>query len=404
MERTNFVTKLISVILFAAFAVYFCVYAFRYFSNPYSTTAAVSYTVGDKYLVSGIIIREESLFTTGESYVSIKAREGQKVAAGESVATAYSSENQQELDEQIAQLTTEIEQLEKYARSQRNSQDTFSRDSTVKSAIMELNYALGRGELGNLEESVTALRSVIFSGESGETSARISQLQAQVDSLRSQLGSAGKSISIDSSGIFSTHVDGFEDVSPSDLMDITASQLGGLIDRGAVAGNPDTLGKLALGFKWYFAAVVPEESAKKLSAILEGDEPTIEVQLVGIGASPYKMTVERVDMDDNCVVILSCNYALGEVLSARTTEAEIIYSVITGIRVPCDAIYEDEDGNKYIFTEKAMQAEQHYIKILFEYDDYCLVESSDMDKNTLRDGAEIIVNAKNLYDGKVIAS
>lgn len=404
MERTNFATKIISGILFAALAIYFCVYAFRYFSDPYSTTTAVSYTVGDSYLVSGIIVRQESLFTTDESFVSITAQEGQKVAAGEPVAVAYSSESQQELDQQISQLTDEIEQLEKYAEA-KSSQETVTQDSTVKSTIMEMNYALGRGGLGSLEESVTVLRSLIFSGDLEETSSKVGQLQSQVDTLKSQLGSAGTAISIDSSGIFSTNVDGYEGVTPSDIDSITASRLSDLIG-GAGAYDSSALGKLATGFKWYFAALVPQEEAEKLKNILDNGGSTVEAQLTGIGTTAYEMTIERVDTDmgDECVVVLSCNYALGETLSARITEAEIIYSVKTGIRVPSEAVYQDEEGDHYIFTEKAMQAEQHYIDILYEYGDYCLVESSELDTNTLREGAEIIVNAKNLYDGKVIAS
>lgn len=405
MERTNFVTKLISGILFAAFAVYICVYAFKYFSDPYSTTTAVSYTMGDLYRVSGIIIRQESLFTTDESYVTITAKEGQKVAAGEPVATAYGSESQQKLDQQISQLTDEIDQLEKYAKVRSGSQETVTQESTVKSTIMEMNYALGRGELSSLEESVTILRSLLFSGDFEETSSKIAELQSQADTLKGQLGSAGKAISIDSAGIFSTNVDGYEGVVPTALDSITASELSDLIG-GAGSRNSGALGKLATGLKWYFAAVVPGEKAEKLSGILDEGGSSVEAQLSGIGTATYKMTIERVDkgMGDECVVVLSCNYALGETLSARITEADIIFSVKTGIKTPREAIYQDEEGNYYIFTEKAMQAEQHYINIIYEYGDYCLVESSESDTNALREGAEIIVNAKNLYDGKVIAS
>lgn len=406
MERTNFVTKLISVILFAALAVYFCVYVFNYFAVPYSTTPAVVYTVGDSHSAQGIIVRRESLFATGESYVTITAGEGQKVAAGYPVATSYRSEGDQMLAEQISELEVEIEQLQKYADTEVRLQSGAHEEATIRDAIMEMNYDVSRDELSGIDEKVIVVRSLIFSGDKEKTNSRIAYLQSQADTLKGQLGAAGMAISIDSSGLFSLKVDGYENITPSDINTMTASDLNALLKRSE-SPEANALGKLATGIDWYLAMVVPEEEAQKLQDVLDSEKAkkTVEVDLAGISTGTFEMSIERVDMSggDDSIVVLSCNYALGETLSARVVEAEIIYSSETGIRVPQDAVYMDEDGNAYVYTETVMQAELHYVDILFEYDHYFLIKSSDLDRAKLREGSEIIIDGEDLYDGKVMA-
>lgn len=399
MERTNYVTKVISVILFAALAVYFCVYAYKSIVDPYTTMTAVTYTMGDSSRASGIIVRQESLFTTDESYVSINKDEGQKVAAGEAVATAYSTEEQMKLAQEISQLTIELEQLEKY--SAKNSTEGVTADSAIKSSIMEMNYALSNGDLDGLEEYIINLRSLVFSGDTEETSEKVSMLKSNLDTLKGKLNTSGKSISIDSSGIFSANVDGYENITPADLDSMSASQLKELISGNGISKS-NALGKLATGINWYLALIVSKEEAKNLLEIKEAGG-TVEVELSGVGTTTYNMSIDRVDGDSECIAILSCNNSLGETLSERVVEADIIHSSQTGIRVLKEAVYQDDEGNYCVYTEKAMQAELHYVTILAEDGDYYLVESSDKDTEVLREGSKIIVKASNLYDGKVIA-
>lgn len=407
MKRNNFVTGLISVLIFVALAVYFCVYIYQYVINPYSTETAISYTVGESYNAEGIIVREESLFSTSESYVTLSARDGDKVAAGSPVATAFSTSSQQALADQIYQMDLEITQLEKSAQLEELSQQDVSRDLAIKEGIMELNYSLARGEMDTLEENAVTLKTLVLSVDEGGTSAAVARLKSEMKSLQGQLGSSGTQITSSASGIFSSNVDGYEDITPSSLDSITAASIQSLISDEE-AGDTSATGKLVEGIKWYFAAVLPYEEAEKLSVLQsqanEGESAAVAVQMTGVSVSNLNMTIERVDMSESgdCVVILSCNYALGDTLGTRITEAEIVYTSYTGIRVSKEAVYLDDENNAYVFTEKALLAEQHYVTIIHEMNDYYLVKPSEEDTDPIREGSEIIVRARDLYDGKVI--
>lgn len=408
MKRNNFVLGLISVVMFLALGTYFCVYIFGYFNNNYSTETAISYTVGQSYSGKGLIVREETLLTTNEAFVTLNAADGEKVPAGSAVATAYSTASQQSLADQINQIDLEITQLQSSLELEELDKGEITRGTVIKQRIMQMNYAIARNETDSVGENIVALKSLLISVNQEETSSMIAKLISERNDLQAELGSAGKAITSDNSGIFSSIIDGFESVSPSTLDNISAENLKSLISGGK-SGDSAATGKLVTGIKWYFAAVLPSSEAEKLSALKaqaeNGTSPSVEALIGGIGSGEaLEMTIERADTLENgeCVVVLSCNNSLGDTLSARITECEIIYESYTGIRVSKEAVRTNEDGEKYIYTEKALQAEMHIVEIVYEQDGYYLVKSDAGDNNPLLEGAKIIVEATDLYDGKVI--
>lgn len=403
MKRTNFVIKLVSAMLFTALAVYLVVYIFTVYTNQYNTVPAISYTVELSYSVDGIIVRDESLITTSHDIVSVTAAEGEKLGVGQAVAYSYESKQAMERSARIAQLELEISELEAGAQNDGSLEDSATLETSIKSSIIDMNSALNGGDIGAVSEIGIALKSRIFS-EEGTAQTRLNTLQGELDALKAEVGSSsgGGAVNTDISGIFSSNVDGYEYLSIDALTELSASDILSLKDAEAT-GDTGAIGKMVSGTTWYFATVVPAGEAEKLREIVSDGSAVLEVFVDRLDSRTITMTIEQVgdEEEDGCVVLLSCDRLLGDTLQTRLTGAEIIYNSYSGLRVSKDAVYTDDEGNTYVYTETGMQAIQRYVEIIYEYGDYCLVKAVD-DSSALKAGNNVIVSGKDLYDGKVI--
>ena len=199
------------------------------------------------------------------------------------------------------------------------------------------------------------------------------------------------------SGIFSQTLDGFEHVSPLDLNDITPSRLGELF---ASSVNVSGAGKLVTDFKWYFAATMSLEDVIPLSAGRQ-----MPIQFSGAYTAKLDMLVERVGRreDGMCVVLFLSDRNIGDIAPLRELSADIVYNVVSGIRIPKEAVHLDNDGTTYVFLQTGARAERVDIEILLEAGDNYLVRDGIEAGTPLRAGSTIIVKANNLFDGKLVA-
>ena len=88
---------------------------------------------------------------------------------------------------------------------------------------------------------------------------------------------------------------------------------------------------------------------------------------------------------------------MADVLSMRYQDAELVLSEEEGLRIPRQSLHVDEQGRACVYVQTALLAEKKLVQIQRDFDDYYMVTSS-----TLRAGDQVIVSAKNLYEGKVV--
>ena len=93
---------------------------------------------------------------------------------------------------------------------------------------------------------------------------------------------------------------------------------------------------------------------------------------------------------------------MSETSALRRQTVDLIREQYSGIRIPKQALRVDENGQNGVYCLVGVQAQFKEVNIIHEYDDYFIVEQNSDDAYSLHVGDEIIVNAKDLYDGKVI--
>jgi putative membrane fusion protein len=409
MKRTDTFTKITAALLFTAIVAYIGVYIARSMSNSVQTAPAVVSTIRDTGPAVGIIIRDELVIESDKENIDITAAEGERVAKGAVVAMAYGSDGALARASRIRELELEIQRAETLLGSLSTAEDLSARDAAVRSAVLELSAAVARHELADLDRRCLSLKSLVFrQGNETMTQGKLESLKSELAGLKASYSPDTVEITAQSSGVFSRILDGFEHLEAGSVSGFSPSRLRELMDDRREV-SPKSIGKLVCSFDWHFAAIMPEEDAERLQ---EGRSARLE--LGRYYSEPVTARVADIGPSEKGerVVLFNCSQALAETLAMRQVSAEVLFDEYSGIRVPKKAVHVEEDGSLYVYTLTGMLVEKKYVDIVYEAEDYYLMEavpppgtSADAVVDTssfLREGNEIIVSGKKLYDGKVL--
>ena len=131
------------------------------------------------------------------------------------------------------------------------------------------------------------------------------------------------------------------------------------------------------------------------------------------------VTVSHIGPEENgrCVVVFEGKSYLPQLTLLRQQSAQVVWDSAEGIRVPKEALRidtrttENEDGTTTesrvtgVYCVVGMEARFKPVEVVYSGDGFVLVRSaaaSDQESLRLRPGDEIIISAKDLYDGKVV--
>ena len=222
--------------------------------------------------------------------------------------------------------------------------------------------------------------------------------------------------------LFSAVVDGYESVlTPDSLSALTPSALNKL----SPAEIPANTGKLILGDNWYYVGVVSAQEAQTLQTRQNrlGTGESLSLRFTKNVDRDLSVTLLSVGAEENgrCVVTFQGNTYLQELTLLRRQSAEIILDTTDGLRVPLAALRvatqtvtekdpeTEETASKEVnvtgvYCVSGAKARFKPVEVLLTGDDYAVVRSAgSTEKLRLRPGDEIIVAARDLYDGKVVS-
>ena len=238
---------------------------------------------------------------------------------------------------------------------------------------------------------------VIQNTEINTTEVDLNLVNTQLQSLKQSALSDTSVITATSPGLFSSAPDGYEYITPDMLSGLTPSQLQTLEESPQELAD-NVRGKMASSFEWYFAANVSSTDAGRLEV---GEIATLDFGRYCSNLLSAKVISISSSSGEECTIVFRCTQATSEMLSVRLATAEIVFDAHEGIRVPKQAALSDESGS-YVYTLTGMQAEKKYITIVWETEEYFLADVSQ-DAASLREGNDIILTTKGLYDGKIMS-
>lgn len=420
MKQGRPLITLVIALMAAALAVYFGIYAFNAFNDPYDTTLVYPYTANDSVELDGLIIREEEVFPTQAGILEVTRAEGEKVGVGQEVARFYRDVQAQSDQTQIQALELEIELLE-YSAVQGSDVESAARlDEDILQSIAALRAAYALGDLAELEDQVLTVKSGVlkrgYTYGDGVTAAQLAeQLQAlrgQLAAMQAQSASATTRIRTSRSGVYSNLVDGYESlIGPDSSLQLTPSSLEALLDV-PVKEDPSSPGKLISSDRWQLAAVLPADSARRLS---QGGTATLRFS--GDFSRDIQMHVDQIspETEGQSVVIFSTDRYLAQTTLLRRQTVELIFDSWSGLRIPKTALHlveehqEDKESGQITTVSRlgvyglvAGRTEFKEVTIVTEGSDYYVVRPVGTGRKVLRAGDEIITRAVGLQDGLLL--
>lgn len=409
MKSTSLSTKLITILLLLAVAAYFGVQGYQYATDPETTAIVYRYRSEQSIAVRGYVVRTEQIVDCGETLIELKHSEGERVGAGDTVATVYRSADALKATQELETLRAQAEQLT-YARSAANDAETALKlDSDIREQIIAVRAAFESGSYSALDTLGDKLRTTVLKREyaysgSEDLSARLDELNAQISALSAAVSGGTTRITAPVSGAYSAVADGYESVlTPEALETMTPSALAAVTPQSVST----TVGKLCEGTRWYFAANVNEADA---AAFKEGQRLTLRMAS-GVDFD-LPVTVMRVSAAENgkCLIVTESDQYLSYVTLLREQNAELILEEYEGLRIPKNALRVDENGESGVYCRVGRVAYFKPVRIVYQGSDYCLVEPGELSVTaesqialfTLRANDEVIISAGELYNGKVV--
>lgn len=419
MKESTLATKLMIAVLCVGVLLYLGLSFLASFQEEIVTTTAYEYAVDVGKSSRAIIVREETLLSGSGSYVDLTLSEGEKAAAGSTVALVYSDPSTLDTLHQIRTLEAELEQMRHALQSGTQSVDSSKLDQQVVNSIVSLRCLTANGDLSQLESSVLNLRTMVFQRDYayGNTLAAqqmadlISDKETTLASLQRSLDRTAYTITAPASGVFSGEVDGYEDlITPDMLGDLTVDELDKLLDR-SVPDRTNAAGKIITDSTWYLCALF--DGANDMNFTLGR---TYNVTFSHDFYGTVGMKLERIETGAaGTMLILSARTHLADTTLLRVQTVDITVDRLEGIRIPRKALrvetreVENEDGttskvNVYgVYTVVGSQAEWQSVKVLHTGETFYLVKPADEEAaGRLRAGDSVILSSSGLYNGKVI--
>ena len=418
MKNSSFGTKCLLLAVTLGVLAYFGIQGLQYLGDPLTTTLAYNYQVEEGMDLSGYVVRREQVLADEASgLLRLQRSEGEKVGAGGTVALVYADQASLDRQREIDELSGRIEQLQFAQEASLGSEVSLKLDAQIMRSLLDYRAELAAGRLDNAEEHETELKSLVLKrdytySDTEDLSGQIAELQSQLKELKAQAASSVRAVKAPVSGVYSAVVDGYETVlTPGLLADMTPSQLNAVQADETLTSQT---GKLILGDNWYYAVTMSADQAKALRdsggtmtlRFAKGVEQDQTVTLYAVGP----------EEQGRVVVTFRGEYNMAQVTLLRRQSAQLIWRTVAGIRVPNEALRAantkvDQEGNRTtveslgVYCVVGMETRFKPVEVLYSGDGFVLVRStaaSDQESLRLRPGDEIIISAKDLYDGKVV--
>ena len=407
-ERRRLVMLPIKVVFGIAFVgvlAYFVIQIFLAFNSPMTTATALPAVVDDEFSIVGYFVRDESVLEADYDGILVyTVEEGDKLARHGVYAAVYANRRAAELKNSVTRLDETIAFLQSALDSGIDSTRVVSLSKEIYEGLCDTAELADASAYTLITDTAAELKSDIITRELTNTPSEdiedmISSFQAQRDRLANMIGTGETSLESPRSGFFTSHVDGYENVfDVDDLAMLTPSSFRTLLRHNTTV-TEHQVGRVVNSFKWYFVSNVRTDAAAKLH-----QNTTISLRFDAMGDDTVQARVEYISApeDGEVTVVLSSSDHMRELVNLRRQSASVILATYEGLKVPKEAVRVDAEGNLGVYVITGMYSEFKKIDVLYETEDYYIVDTDPTTTKSLLVYDFIIVSGKGLSNGKVI--
>ena len=157
-------------------------------------------------------------------------------------------------------------------------------------------------------------------------------------------------------------------------------------------------GKVVSGYAWYYAAKVSDADAKNLK---QGNSVKLRFSQISQDVSATIQAVRDDESNDSTLVIFQSEDMDVELVSMREQVATVVVDSYAGLKVPKSAVrMENDEMGVYVLSNSV--ASYKKIDPLYEGSDFYIVKQNVTGNDSLVVNDDIIVEAKDVNDKKVM--
>ena len=259
-----------------------------------------------------------------------------------------------------------------------SQENIFSADiKLLESQIEEkLDLIQQENELEKVQEYKKEIADIItkkvqIAGELSPAGSYIKQLIDERATYLNQIENSSEEVYAPTSGIVSYRIDGLEKVLlPGDFSYLNMEFLENLnLKTGQIVASSNEMGKIINNFNCYIVVNLNSESAKVAEV---GDSVTIRLSTLDeVDAEIVYIADEK---DESKLIVFKINSCVEKLTSYRKISVDVIWWQDTGLRVPNEAIFYENDI-AYVTRTKGGYLDKIWVKILRTNGDYSIVEN-----------------------------
>ena len=405
-KEKNVLKRFIIVAISVTILTYIVYQAYMMIYDPIKTEIAHVYTVEDTVQTEVFVARDESYITNKRSGTIISVvNDGSRVAKGQEVAVVFSDTDAAATYTRLKELEESIDRYKKLANQTDNyTFDINDLDSNIDNSVISLVDTISSDNFSQLSESINDVRNNIVTrqiatGNSVDFGKKLQQLEKEYDEL-SKKSSKHSTVVSNKSGYYISGTDGLEKiVDCSKVRAFTVDDIYEIFKSKPETVPEGSIGKIVNEFSWYFLCVVDSNSVGSLEV---GDALTVNLPFSSVNNVHAVVYAINENTGDKAAVILTCNLMNSDISSLRHETAELVIDSYTGFRINARAVRVNDKGEKGVYVRNGNMVEFRKINIIYSGDDYVLSSTEVNKDGYVKLYDNIIVEGKDLYDGKVI--
>ncbi len=395
-----------------AFLLYLILLVVFSFRNGVSTMIAMNGTVQEEILTDGYVFRHQEVVKAPVSgYLECLVSDGERVKEGQKIGTIHTGEYDPDRNRKIRDLTDRIARIESSADDTTYTGDSVMTEQKISLSARNLSDLRQKHDMGILAEEKENLNLIIEQkssmeqGNEAERDALLTELKRQLHELQANKEGSSKDLYAGISGVFCSRIDGMEEALTLEATEnITVGQLEELdrkpLERKESVQSGDAACKIVDNYGWCYATCIPEEEAE---AIQVGRE--IRLRFFELSDTTIYGTVQNISEPVNgkvAVTIYTNRYVEG-IYGISRASADVIIVSSEGIKVPVESLHV-KDGQPGVYVLRLGVARFVPVKLQYRNETWAVIHAvTDTGADyQLKIYDEVIVDAKNLEDGKVV--
>lgn len=362
------------------------------------------------YSFDAMVIRDETVIKPKKNGVlESMVSDNEMVKKNKHIASIYETEVDGTTKSKLASINMRIEEIAKVREDSANVVSTgFIIESAMDDKVLELTRAMEEGDVQNAISAKTEINLLndkknVWKKGKEYTDEVLDSLVKEKKEYERRLGNAKEDLYSPASGIYSTNIDGYEEILTSDAigtmtyddytsikeMDITR-------EEARKKGYPC---KIIDNFTWSVAFIAKEDEVSKLKT-----GSSVYVRNSGSSQDMYaKVSYISPPERGKYVVVVTSDVSCDWAMKDRFVKISLIKSKYSGLKIPVEALrVKDGKTGVYVVVDGIVKFKN--AKVLYKDSGYAIIEENNISQGGLLLYDEVIVSSsRKLNEGDKIS-